>query len=282
MDGIYLLNKPTGITSRDLVDGLGKKFNTKKVGHTGTLDPFADGLMILTVGKATKAGMFIEALDKRYEATIQLGSKTDTGDLTGNVIATSPLIDLYDQYVNDTLESMIGPQLQTPPMYSAIKQNGTPLYVLAREGKTVEREPRQIYIHEMKLIKLTKDTIRFSVKCSKGTYVRTLAEDIAHKFGLVGHLTHLTRIAIGQYKLAAAKPLDAISIEDRLSVYQALSFMDQVVINDLIQIKAIKDGKPFNHIHPKNRLLLIDGQQNVLAIYDRAEGNIFKPVRGLF
>jgi len=103
MDGIYLLNKPSGITSRDLVDGLGKKFNTKKVGHTGTLDPFADGLMILTVGKATKAGMFLEALDKRYEATIQLGSKTDTGDLTGNVIERTPIIDLYDQYVNDTL-----------------------------------------------------------------------------------------------------------------------------------------------------------------------------------
>ena len=282
MDGIYLLNKPSGITSRDLVDGLGKKFNTKKVGHTGTLDPFADGLMILTVGKATKAGMFIEALDKRYEATIQLGTKTDTGDLTGNVIATSPLIELYDQYVNDTLESMIGPQMQTPPMYSAIKQNGTPLYVLAREGKTVDREPRQIYIHEMKLIKLTKDSIRFSVRCSKGTYVRTLAEDIASKFGLVGHLTHLTRIAIGQYKLAAAKSLDSIASEHRLSVYQALSFMDQVVVNDPLQIKAIKDGKPFINQHPKHRLLLIDGQQNVLAIYDRFEGNVFKPVRGLF
>lgn len=282
MDGIYLLNKPSGITSRDLVDGLGKKFNTKKVGHTGTLDPFADGLMILTVGKATKAGMFLEALDKRYEATIQLGSKTDTGDLTGNVIESTPLIDLYDQYVNDTLESMIGPQLQTPPMYSAIKQNGTPLYQFAREGKTVEREARPIFIHEMKLIKLTKDTIRFSVRCSKGTYVRTLAEDIAQKFGLVGHLTHLTRIAIGQYKLAAAKSLDSISIDHRLSVYQALSFMDQVMINDPIQIKAIKDGKPFLQTHPKNRILLIDGQKEVLAVYDRFEGNVFKPVRGLF
>lgn len=282
MDGIYLLNKPSGITSRDLVDGLGKKLNTKKVGHTGTLDPFADGLMMLTVGKATKAGMFIEALDKRYEATIQLGQKTDTGDLTGQVIATSPLIELYDQYVNDTLESMLGPQMQMPPMYSAIKQNGTPLYQLAREGKTVDREPRPITIHEMKLIKLTKDTIRFSVKCSKGTYVRTLAEDIANKFGLVGHLTQLTRVAIGQYKLAAAKSLDAINPEHRLTVYQALSFMDQVVIHDPLQIKAIKDGKPWIHQHPKNRILLIDAQQNVLAIYDRFEGNTFKPVRGLF
>jgi tRNA pseudouridine55 synthase len=246
------------------------------------LDPFADGLMILTVGKATKAGMFLEALDKRYEATLLLGSKTDTGDLTGTVTQTTPLIDLYDQYVNDTLESFIGEQTQIPPMYSAIKQNGVPLYELAREGKTVPREPRKITIHEMKLITLSKDTIKFSVKCSKGTYIRTLAEDIASKFGLVGHLTALTRIAIGQYKLAASKTLETITLQDGLSVYQGLSFMDQVVIKEPFQIKAVMDGKPFIIQHPKSRLLLIDGQQNVLAIYDRSEGNVFKPVRGLF
>ncbi|MFZ9782329.1 MAG: tRNA pseudouridine(55) synthase TruB [Bacilli bacterium] len=282
MDGIYLIKKPTGITSRNLVDGLGKQLGTKKVGHTGTLDPFADGLMILTVGKATKAGLFLEALDKRYEATLKLGTKTDTGDLTGTVIATSPLIDLYDQYVNDTLESMLGPQFQMPPMYSAIKQDGVPLYQLAREGKIVTREPRPIHLYEMKLISLTKDTIRFSVRCSKGTYVRTLAEDIAAKFGMVGHLTSLTRIAIGQYKLAAAKTIDAITPQDRLTVYQALSFMDQVTIKEPSQIKAIMDGKPFTTTHPKDRLLLIDGQQQVLAIYDRSEGTTYKPVRGLF
>ena len=282
MDGIYLLNKPTGITSRDLVDGLGRKFSTKKVGHTGTLDPFADGLMILTVGKATKAGMFLEALDKRYEATLKLGTKTDTGDLTGTVIETTPLIELYDQFVNDTLESFLGEFTQIPPMYSAIKQNGVPLYELAREGKTVPREPRKIHIFEMKMISLTKDTLRFSVRCSKGTYIRTLGEDIAAKFGLVGHLTSLTRIAIGQYKLAAAKTLDQVTSDHKLTVYQALSFIDQVMIKDPIQIKAIMDGKPFMIQHPKPRLLLLDGQQQVLAIYDRFEGHVFKPVRGLF
>ncbi len=282
MDGIYLINKPTGITSRDLVDGLGRKFSTKKVGHTGTLDPFADGLMILTVGKATKAGMFLEALDKRYEATLKLGAKTDTGDLTGTVIETTPLIDLYEQFVNDTLESFIGESTQIPPMYSAIKQNGVPLYELAREGKTVPREPRKIQIFEIKLIALTKDSIRFSVRCSKGTYIRTLGEDIAAKFGLVGHLTSLTRIAIGQYKLAAAKTIDKVTTDHKLTVYQALSFIDQVMIKDPIQIKAIMDGKPFMIQHPKPRLLLLDGQQQVLAIYDRFEGHVFKPVRGLF
>jgi tRNA pseudouridine55 synthase len=282
MDGIYLVKKPTGITSRDLVDGLGKKLGTKKVGHTGTLDPFADGLMMLTVGKATKAGMFLEALDKRYEATLKLGSKTDTGDLTGTVIATTPLIDLYDQYVNDTLESFIGEQTQIPPMYSAIKQNGVPLYQLAREGKTVPREPRLIHIYEMKLITLSPDTIRFSVRCSKGTYIRTLAEAIAEKFGLVGHLTALTRVAIGQYKLAGAKTLEDLTPLDALTMYQALGYLDQVVISQPEQVKAIMDGKPFMIDHPKSRLLLIDTNQHVLAVYDRSEPKVYKPVRGLF
>jgi tRNA pseudouridine55 synthase len=282
MDGIYLLNKPSGITSRDLVDGLSRKLGTKKVGHTGTLDPFATGLMMLTVGKATKAGMFIEALDKRYEAVLELGNKTDTGDLTGQVIETLPIIDLYEQYVNDTLESFLGPQFQTPPMYAAIKQNGVPLYELARAGQTVPREPRRIIIHEIKLITLTKTQIRFSVRCSKGTYIRTLAEDIASKFGMVGHLSSLTRLAVGQYKLAAAKTLDAITIQDRLSVYEALKFMDQVVIKEPTQVKAIMDGKAFIIQHPASRLLLIDSQQQVLAVYDKEAGAVYKSVRGLF
>jgi tRNA pseudouridine55 synthase len=282
MDGIYLIQKPSGITSRDLVDGLSKKLGTKKVGHTGTLDPFADGLMILTVGKATKAGMFIEALDKRYEATLELGKKTDTGDLTGQVIDTSPIIDLYEQYVNDTLESFLGPQLQIPPMYAAIKQGGVPLYQLARKGITVPREPRKIIIHEIKLISLTPQSIRFSVRCSKGTYIRTLAENIAEKFGMVGHLTSLTRIAVGQYKLAAAKTLDIVSSSDRLTIYQALKFIDQVVLRETNQIKAIMDGKPFIIQHPATRLLIVDAQEQVLAVYDKVEGSTYKSVRGLF
>lgn len=282
MDGIYLLNKPSGITSRDLVDGLSRKLANKKVGHTGTLDPFATGLMMLTVGKATKSGMFIEALDKRYEAVLELGNKTDTGDLTGQVIETLPIIELYEQYVNDTLESFLGPQFQTPPMYAAIKQNGVPLYELARAGQTVPREPRRIIIHEIKLITLTKTQIRFSVRCSKGTYIRTLAEDIASKFGMVGHLSSLTRLAVGQYKLAAAKTLDTITVQDRLSVYDALKFMDQVVIKEPTQIKAIMDGKPFIIQHPASRLLLIDSQQQVLAVYDKEAGAVYKSVRGLF
>jgi tRNA U55 pseudouridine synthase TruB len=120
------------------------------------------------------------------------------------------------------------------------------------------------------------------VRCSKGTYIRTLAEDIAAKFGLVGHLTALTRIAIGQYKLAASKTLETVTLQDGLSVYQGLSFMDQVVIKEPFQIKAIMDGKTFIIQHPKSRLLLIDGEQHVLAIYERVEGNMFQSVRGLF
>jgi tRNA pseudouridine55 synthase len=282
MHGIFLLNKPTGITSRDLVDAICKKFNTKKVGHTGTLDPFADGLMMITMEKATKAGTFIENLDKRYEATILLGEQTDTGDLTGKVINTSVLIDLYDQFVLDTLESFLGHQTQIPPMYSAIKKDGVPLYELARKGLTIPREPREITIHEIGLIALTKTTIRFSVRCSKGTYIRTLAEDICAKLGMVGHLSHMTRIAIGQSKLAAAKTIDQVQVSDLLTVEQALSFMHQIVVDQPGQVKAIQDGKSQRVLHSPERVLFVDKQKQVLAVYQRQHDDQYVCVRGLF
>jgi len=144
MNGILLIQKPTGITSRDVVDAIGRKFNTKKVGHTGTLDPFADGLMMITMEKATKAGTFIENLDKRYEATIILGQQTDTGDLTGKVINTSEIHELYEQFVVDTLESFLGSQTQIPPMYSAIKKDGVPYELISKAMPVIESEVNNI------------------------------------------------------------------------------------------------------------------------------------------
>jgi tRNA pseudouridine55 synthase len=282
MNGIFLIHKPTGITSRDVVDAIGRKFNTKKVGHTGTLDPFADGLMMITMEKATKAGTFIENLDKRYEATIVLGQQTDTGDLTGKVINTSEMIDLYDQFVVDTLESFLGPQTQIPPMYSAIKKDGVPLYELAREGKTIPREPRAIIIYEIGLLALTKTTIRFHVRCSKGTYIRTLAEDICAKLGMVGHLSQLTRIAIGQYKLAAAKTLDQVVLADVLTVEQALSFMHQIIVDQPVQVKAIQDGKIQRVVNAPDKVLFVDKQKQVLAVYQRQQHDQYVCLRGLF
>ena len=281
MDGILLIDKPKSITSRDVVDAIMRKFDTKKVGHTGTLDPFATGLMMITLGKGTKLGPFIENLFKVYTATIQLVKKTTTGDLMGEVIATSDIIDMYDQFILDTLESFIGKQMQVPPMYSALKKDGKPLYAYAREGITVERHPRPIEIFEMKLVNLTKDTITFNVKCSKGTYVRTLGEAIAEKLGMVGHLTMLRRLAIGQYKVSAAKTIDDVSKVDVIPPLQALSFMPQRVVGDGY-IKAIKDGKPQSLPDAPSPIVLISAQKELLAIYEKREDGLFYSLRGLF
>jgi tRNA pseudouridine55 synthase len=281
MDGIILVDKPKAITSRDVVDAIMKKFDTKKVGHTGTLDPFATGLMMITLGKGTKLGPFIENLFKVYTATIQLGTKTDTGDLMGEVVATSDVIEMYDQFILDTLESFIGKQMQIPPMYSALKKDGKPLYAYAREGITVERFPRPIEIFEMKLGSLTKNTITFNVKCSKGTYVRTLGEAIAEKLGMVGHLTMLRRLAIGQYKVSGAKTIDDVSKADVIAPLAALSFMPQRVVGDGY-VKAIKDGKPQSLPDSLSPVVLISAQKELLAIYEKRDDGLFYSVRGLF
>jgi tRNA pseudouridine55 synthase len=281
MDGIILVDKPKAITSRDVVDSIMKKFDTKKVGHTGTLDPFATGLMMITLGKGTKLGPFIENLFKVYTATIQLGTKTDTGDLMGEVVATSDVIEMYDQFILDTLESFIGKQMQIPPMYSALKKDGKPLYAYAREGVTVERFPRPIEIFEMKLGSLTKNTITFNVKCSKGTYVRTLGEAIAEKLGMVGHLTMLRRLAIGQYKVSGAKTIDDVSKADVIAPLAALSFMPQRVVGDGY-VKAIKDGKPQSLPDSPSPVVLISAQKELLAIYEKRDDGLFYSVRGLF
>ena len=282
MNGILLVNKPVHITSRDVVDAVGRRLDTKKVGHTGTLDPFATGLLMITVNKGTKAGTFIEALDKTYEATLLFGQKTDTGDLTGQVIETSNIIDLDPAYINQVLESFIGPQTQVPPMYSAIKKDGVPLYKLAREGQTIDREPRHIVIYDIKALEITKDSLTFSVRVSKGTYIRTLAEDIASTMGMVGHLTMLKRTHVGSFSLKDAVTIDQVSAKQLIPVEVALNFMEKIVIANPIDKKAVEDGKPFNFQSKNQRVLLVTQTGSVLAVYERSYDGLYRSLRGLF
>lgn len=281
MDGIFLVDKPSGVTSRDVVDDITRRFQTKKVGHTGTLDPFATGLMICTIGKGTKLGPFIEDLKKGYTATLKLGQKTDTGDLTGKVTATSEVIALYRPLIEDTLQMMVGKQLQTPPMYSAIKKDGVPLYQMAREGKTIERTARPIEIFETKLDSLTDDHITFSVVCSKGTYIRTLGESLAEKLGMVGHLTALRRTMIGNYKVSEAVPVERLTTASLIAPYNAMRFMYTIAVPDAV-VQDIKDGKiqKLNTVH--NVVLLISSRKELLAVYERRPDGLFHAVRGLF
>ncbi len=212
MDGFLLIDKPAGITSADVVRAVKRRLRTK-TGHLGTLDPFATGILPLCLGEATKLAQFLNLADKSYEGTIRLGTATDTGDRTGNVVAEAPVPALSGEALDRLSAAFAGDRQQTPPMYSAVKRAGVPLYKLARQGLEVEREPRQIRIHMLRLTVAGPDTLNLCVKCSKGTYVRVLAEEIATALGTVGHLESLRRTSFGSLDIARAIPLGALEAE---------------------------------------------------------------------
>ncbi len=208
-DGIINIYKQKGYTSFDVVAILRKKLKIKKIGHTGTLDPEAEGVLPVCIGKATKAVDFMIDKDKVYYAKMILGQETDTQDSTGTVIDTKEVI-VSEEEIIAAINSFEGEYKQIPPMYSALKVNGKKLYQLAREGKTIERKPRDIVIHRIWDISINVPEISFRVKCSKGTYIRTLCHDIGNQLGCKAHMTALTREASGDYNLSNAKKLEEI------------------------------------------------------------------------
>jgi tRNA pseudouridine55 synthase len=197
--GILLLDKPAGLSSNQAVQKVRWLFQARKAGHTGTLDPFATGLLPICLGEASKTAAFMLDADKTYEARARLGVATDTGDLEGAVSREAPVPDLGDAAIDAVLERFRGTLEQVPPMYSALKHEGQPLYKLAREGKQVEREPRRVTIFELERLAWKSPDLAFRVRCSKGTYVRTLAEDIAAALGSCAHLRELRRTASGAF-----------------------------------------------------------------------------------
>ena len=211
MDGIIVINKTKNCTSHDIVYKA-KKILGEKVGHTGTLDPNATGVLPLLVGKGTQISKYLINHDKTYEAVIQLGEKRSTGDIEGEVIEKKEVNKdlLNTEKIKDVFKSMIGKQLQTPPIYSAIKVNGKKLYEYARKGEDIEIIPREIEIYSIKLMELDKNnnTITFEVKCSKGTYIRSLCEDISNKLENIGYMKELKRTQVGEFKID-----DSINIE---------------------------------------------------------------------
>ena len=200
MDGIIVINKPKNCTSHDVVRKA-KKLLNEKVGHTGTLDPNATGVLPLLVGKGTQISKYLINHDKTYEAVLKLGEKTDTADIEGKVVKTREVqpSNLEKENVEKVLKSLIGKQEQIPPIYSAIKVNGKKLYEYARSGQNVEIEPRTIEIYDIDLIKIENNEITYKVHCSKGTYIRTLCEQIAEKLGTVGYMKELKRTQVGEF-----------------------------------------------------------------------------------
>lgn len=208
LEGILLIDKPQGITSHDVVDRVRRKLHMKKVGHAGTLDPNATGLLIILVGKATKVSQYLMSLDKEYQGEIKLGEATNTFDCEGEVTESREVPAFSEAELRAALAEFVGDQYQTPPMFSAKKIDGVPLYKLARKGKEVEREPRFIRVGEFELVKMELPVLQFFVACSKGTYVRTLAHDLGQKLGCGGHLTELRRTASDRFDIDDSVPLE--------------------------------------------------------------------------
>ena len=197
LNGILLLDKPLMLSSNHAIQKIKKQFNIRKVGHTGTLDPLATGLLPVCMGQATRITRFLINSDKTYRALIMLGTRTSTGDKEGEIIETcSSDVSTNTAYIDKVLQSFIGEQKQIPPMYSALKHNGERLYKLAQKGLNVSRKARSINIYSIDLISINHDYLEVIIECSKGTYIRTLAEDIAKKLGTVGHIDQLRRLNI--------------------------------------------------------------------------------------
>ena len=254
-NGILLIDKPAGISSAGVVSRIKRRFGFKKVGHTGTLDPFATGLMVITIGKATRLSRFFLDADKEYEARLTLGVLTDTLDLKGEVVTeeTPERIEELKQAMgtpelNGALAAFTGDLMQVPPVYSALKQNGVPLYKLARQGKAVEKPPRPVTVHKNTLKEFAFPHVDFTVTCSKGTYIRSLARDMAESLGTVGHLTALRRTETTGFRVEEALTLEAAEDTEKadlplISMADALSHLPSFAITEA-ELGLVKVGGP--------------------------------------
>lgn len=258
IDGVFLLDKPLGFSSNQALKKIQWLFNAKKAGHTGTLDPMATGLLPICLGEATKFSHRLLDAHKSYIATIQLGITTSTGDQEGEVISEKEVV-LNEAQLKDTLKKFIGDTTQIPPMYSALKFEGKPLYEYAREGIEIERKSRQIKIFDIKLINIEKSIITIEVLCSKGTYIRTLAEDIGQTMGCGAYLKALERTQTGNFQLSEALSIEALEAMPMASREKALMPID-VLLEELSSIKlnmaeldAIKKGQSIDFMSKNDK-----------------------------
>ncbi len=262
MDGVLLVNKEKGMSSHDVVRKLRKFLNTKKVGHCGTLDPLATGLLVVTVGKALKISRFIESDEKEYIATIKLGVTTSTLDNEGEIIKEEKIKAFTKEDILKVFSSFIGKSKQTPPIYSALSVNGKRLYEYARENIDVEIKEREIEIKEMELLEFGEDFIKYRVVCSKGTYVRVLCSDIALKLNNIGYMDDLVRVRIGKLYLQ-----DSFNLNDIENGNYKLISMEKALTNFVIL--KVKDNDLFKALNGNYLDLYIEG--NILVINDNNE-----------
>lgn len=278
MDGILLVNKPSGMTSHDVVNCVRKILHTKKVGHCGTLDPDATGVLVLCIGKATKALQFLICEEKEYIATLSLGKATDTYDASGVVVEEKAFHGV--EHLEEVLYSFLGKQKQMPPLYSAIKVNGKKLYEYARQKQDVQVEPRSIEIKQIELLNQKDNEIQLRVLCSKGTYIRSLCVDIAKKLGYPGHMSHLIRTKSGHFCIE-----DCYSLADvengqfhMMSLEEAFLHFEHYVVDDE---KIVIHGKLIES-DIDHQVVVVNQQGKVLAVYGPNGNGYLKSIRGLF
>ena len=281
--GIINIMKPAGITSHDMVDIVRRKFNIKKVGHTGTLDPAATGVLPVCVGRATKIAQYITGADKAYRAEITLGISTDTLDAAGTVLQTVDASSVSEDIFKETLSSFQGDIEQIPPMASAVKIRGKKMYELQRQGKEIERPSRNVTIYDIKLVQSTgwgtkHPRALFDVKCSKGTYIRTICQDIGNKLGVGAHMSSLLRTAVGEFKLEDAitpeeleklvNPADVlVSIDTALDKYPVVIMHQKAVKPVMSGVKLYPPGvlqQPLQLL--EGQLVRLKDQHNLIAL----------------
>ena len=276
--GILYIDKPSGCTSRDVDNALQRLFRTRRVGHLGTLDPFATGLLIVAVGEATKCLPFYADEEKTYRAKLRLGQSTLTGDYTGEVKEEGPIPALEEMKVQEVLASFLGEYMQVPPMTSATRIDGKHLYELAHKGLEVERVAKKRYVHEIELLSLEGDSLEFFVTVSKGTYIRTLGEDIASRLGTVGHLVSLRRIKVGKTDVKEAIPLEEVQADALRDPYALLPYKKVLLSKE--DSEKVKNGVKLSLPYEEERLFLCDQTGKGLAIYEK-EGALYRALRGL-
>ncbi len=267
MNGVIILNKPANITSRDVINQLTKILNTKKIGHTGTLDPIATGVLVICIGKYTKLCEVLTSTYKEYIATIKLGLKTDTLDITGNILNKEEIPNLSEIQIINVLESFLGKSIQTTPIYSAVKINGKKLYEYAREGKEIELPKREIDIKKIELLSYKNNEITFKTTVSKGTYIRALIDDICTKLNVIGTMSSLIRTKQGNFSLKNAYTIEEIAKKNYhlLTLEEVLNDYEKINIDDNL-FEKVKNGAIITRTFKEEKACLVY-KNKIIAIY---------------
>ncbi|MFT4046064.1 MAG: tRNA pseudouridine(55) synthase TruB [Solimonas sp.] len=291
ISGVVLLDKPYGLSSNDALQRVKRLFRAEKAGHTGSLDPLATGMLPICLGEATKLSGVLLDSDKRYRATVSVGTQTTTGDAEGEAVAHSDASLLGEAALRGVIPRFIGAQQQVPPMYSALKREGRPLYELAREGLSVEREPRRIVVHDLRLLDFARGSFEIEVLCSKGTYIRTLAEDLAAAAGQRAHLSALRRTGVAPFWRHASVTLEMLEAErddlsalDRhlLACAEALAHWPTLTVDE-IHAQALAHGcaQRIAGVRRETRLAVIDGRGDLLGLAESDAEGWVRPQRWL-